>query len=219
MLHKKVVLTNLQIRCPKAKPKTLVEQIAGQLYNHHYTWSFPWCNGSMGRVILAQDFGYFYGEHKELCNDFYRAVDRKQKDRYSVELTVLPFPQPDTFPADIPVEILHEAAAQVLWAPGIISAALEERFNERLRMLFDSLQEEKRFYTSLLEELERVVNQGIYLAGSGKGKLITPDCIITPQLVGRIRAVQAGILIYSAEEIRQSTSAKEDVINQCKSIL
>ena len=213
MLDKKVVIAQLQVRCPKKA------KISGQLYNHYYAWSFPWCSGGMGRVILAQDFGYFHMEHKELCNAFYKAIDQKEKDRYSVELAVLPFPQPDTFPADIPVEILREAATQILWAPSIISAALEERFNERLRMLFDSLQKEKRFYTSLLDELERVVNQGIYLAGSGKGRRITPDCIITPQLVGRIQAVQTGILIYSADEIRQSTSVKEDVINQCRAIL
>jgi len=174
----------------------------------------------MGRVILVQDFDEFYGEHEKLRFDFYRAVDPKQKDRFGIELTILPFPVRENFPKELPEAVLHQAEAEVLWASSHISAALEERFESRLRMLSDSLQEDKRFYTSLLYELERVVNQGIYLAGGGApGRPMRKDCAITPQLLGRVQAVRSGILIYSADEIRQSTSVKEDVINQCGAIL
>jgi hypothetical protein len=218
MLDKKVVLAQLQIRCPKhPTTKTLVEQIAGQLYNLFYATSFPWSDGSLGRVISVMDFEDFYGEYVKLSTDFYKAVDRKEKDRFGITLTVLPFPRVDDFPKGLPEQVVHEATAEMTRAAGLISADLEKRFDVRLRMLLDSLQEGKRFYTSLLTELEKVIDKGVYLAGNDRRVL--PTSIITPQLFGRMLAARAGILIYSADEIRQSTSAKEDVINQCGAIL
>ena len=218
MLHKRVVLTQLLIRCPKKiASKTSVEQIAGQIRNHHYAWSFPWTDGSMGRVILAKDFDQFYGEHQDLCAAFYKATPRKEGERFSVELTVLPFPNPEAFPKDLPEQALHKAKAEIAAAKNAISLALETRFELRLRMLLDAIEGEKRFYESLIDELEKVVLQGIYLAGSDR--IVKPDCAITSQLFGRLLATRAGILIYSAEDIRQSTSVKEDVLFQCRSIL
>lgn len=173
----------------------------------------------MGRVILVPDFEAFYEEYQRLESAFYAAIDRKEKDRSSVNLTVLPFPRYDEFPKELPAGLLNESAAEVLWAASIVSAELEKRFEARIRILLESVQEEKRFYASHLTELEKITEKGIYLAGAGKGRRVGPDCIITPQLLGRIQAARVGILCYSAEEIRQSTSAKEDVINQCGAIL
>jgi hypothetical protein len=207
MLHKKVVLAQLQIRCPKnpkAKRKTLVEQIAGQIRNHFYETSLPWTDGSLGRVLLIPDVEYFYLEHLRLSDEFYKAVDPKEKDRFGITLTILPFPALENFPADVPSELKVDLIA----APRILSGALEQRFERRVRMLLQALREEKRFYASHLSELEKVTNQGIYL-----------DKDITPQLLGRIKAARASLLIYTVEEVRQSTSVKEDIISNCGALL
>ena len=215
MLHKTVVLANLQVLCPLSFDDTL-RTIAGQLRNLFYAASLPWHEGNLGRVIPMSTFPEFYGEFQKLRNNFEDACSPKQtrEKGFDVTLTVLPFPNTHPKrPIVYPIEAL-------LNAPYVISAELEKRFERRIRMLREALQEEKRFYASLLSELEKIIKIGTFLEdGTKYARTDAPLGSITPQLFARLKAAESGILIHSAEDIRHSASLREDIINHCGDLL
>jgi hypothetical protein len=202
MLHKTVFLVNLQVYCPAsgAAGQVEIEKLAGQLRHLFYNASLPWHNGNLGRVIPIATFEDFYGEYEYLQAQFFKACGSEQR-RGSATLTVIPFPKTSLTPSEYPDESL-------LKAPEILSAALQERFERRIRMLQEALQKKKRFYKSLLTELEKVVNMGIYLEKD-----------IDQELMARLRGAQASILRYTAEEIRHSSSLRKDIITICGALL
>ena len=197
MLHKTVVLANLQVLCPTKG--TELFKIANQLRHLFYAASLPWSEGNLGRVIPILNFEDFYGEYEKLRNAFdgVRGATQTRKKGFDVTLTILPFPALTLAPVKDSVK-----------APYIISKALEERFDRRIRMLSESIQEEKRFYESLLSELEKIIETGIYLKKT-----------ITPQLLGRLKFAESSILIHTAGDIRQSVSLRGDIINRCNDII
>jgi hypothetical protein len=208
MLHKTVVLVNLQVFCPSRNEE--LNKIAGQLRNLFYAASLPWSEGNLGRVIPIQNFEDFYGEYQKLQNTFEDLIP-SGTDECSVTLTVLPFPKADAFP---------DGFSLILQAPYIISSELEKRFERRVRMLQEALEKEKRFYASLLSELRKIIDIGIYLEDGRKyARKNAPPGSITPQLFARLKAAESGILIHSADDIRHSASLREDIINHCGALL
>jgi len=192
MLHKKVVLAQLQIRSPQ-NPES--KRIAGQLYNLFYAASFPWSKGNLGRVIPTLYFEEFYIEYEKLRDVF----------EGSTILSVLPFP--NQF-ADNVMLLPPEILTPLLRSHIVISDSLEQRFKIRLQMIREAVLGEKRFYESLLNELKNIIDKGMYLRE-----------MITPHLLKGIQKAQSEILCYTAEDIRQSTSVKEEIIATCGAIL
>jgi len=214
MLHKTVVLANLQLFCPSRDEE--LNKIAGQLRNLFYAASFPWSEGNLGRVIPKLNVLAFYGEYQKLRNIF---EDLKPVDGvgYDVTLSILPFPKADTYPTEFPY---RETKAMILQAPYVISAALGERFERRILMLQEALEEEKRFYVSLLSELEKITDIGTFLEdGTKYARTNAPLGSITPQLFARLKTAESGILIHSADDIRHSASLREEIINICGDLL
>ena len=199
MLHKTVVLANLQVLCPT--PGAGLEKIAGQLRNLFYVASLPWSEGNLGRVIPKQDFPDFYGEYESLRKAFYAAIDPDEVDRFRVTLTVIPFFAPGKYQFVYPENVLVKASS-------VISATLEARFERRIRMLREALEEEKRFYKSLLSGLGKIIETGLYLNKS-----------IDSKLVSRMKDARKYLLCYSAKDIRGSASLREDIINTCGALL
>jgi hypothetical protein len=199
MLHKTVVLVNLQVLCPT--PGAELEKIAGQLRNSFYAASLPWSEGNLGRVITKQEFSAFYGEYRVLRETFYAAIDPEEADRFKVVLTVIPFLAPGKYQFVYPENVLVNASR-------IMSVALEERFIRRICMLQEALEKEKRFYASLLSGLGKIIETGLYLNKS-----------INPKLVSRMKNARKYLLCHSAKDIRGSASLREDIINTCGALL
>lgn len=181
MLHKKVRLVGLQVCCPTEK--TELNKIAGQIRNLFYAASLPWCEGNLGRVITMDTVDDFLVEYHTLRNDLLRP----KADGVSATLTLVPFPTGEG-------HVLREA-------PEFVSAELEFRFRRRLNMLRNAIEEEKRFYASLLSELEKVIKMGLFLKKN-----------ISPDLSDRMKAAQKVILCFSADDVRRSTSVREDIL-------
>ena len=209
-LSKTVVLVQLQVRRVPGEPE--IELIAGQLRNHFYAFSFPWSDGNMGRVVPMQTFEAFYERYKQLRDDFQRAAKNLSKkyepERFGLVLTVLPFPDMDRAYRMMPEKGRDVSAMMVLDAPRHITAVVEGRFERRICMLKGAIEEGKRFYLSLLEELEAIVDVGLYLRDD-----------LPPSLVSRLQGAKSDILCHSADAIRQSTSLREDITNICGALL
>ena len=196
MLHKNVLLANLQVHC--ATDDIELNRIAGQIRNLFYAASLPWCEGNLGRVIPRGTFDEFYGEYQKLRDTYYDLKPAKA-DWCSATLIVIPFPA---------ITTTGISAHALLDAPDIVSDALQERFERRVRMLKTALTEEKRFYTSLLSELGKIIKTGVYLLDD-----------IKPELLSRLKKAETDILCYSADDVRKSVSLREDIINLCGALL
>ena len=197
MLHKTVYLVHLQVHCPNATPE--VNKVAGQLRNWFYESSLPWCEGNLGRVIPVAEFESFHRKYKELRHIFYELSSKSDMSWFDATLTAIPFPNLAT--GKMPVAFPKTPEE-------IVSAAVEKRFEERIRMLRDALQKEKKFYESLLSGLEKIIVTGLYLYKS-----------IDPELVVRLRRARSRLLPYTAEHIRSSTSTRETIVNICGALL
>lgn len=196
MLHKTVVLANLQVYCATRESES--NKIAGRLRNLFYAASLPWHDGNLGRVIPLNTLEDFYGEYQKLRDAFYK-LRASVPGVYNITLTIIPFPAKP---------FSHVVSTKLEEAPYIVSNELKHRFDKRIFMLESALEGEKRFYASLLSELKRVIEVGLYLEKD-----------IDPQLLSRMKSAQADILCYSAEDIRKSASLREDIINTCGALL
>jgi hypothetical protein len=194
MLHKTVYLAHLQVHCPSRRPE--LNKVAGQLRNLFYESSLPWHDGNLGRVISISDFDVFRKKYEELRCTFF---EFKPPSQARVALTVIPFPN-----AIIDKTLLPYSGP----AEEFISNALEKRFERRIRMLREALIKEKKFYESLLSELEKVIKMGLYLKRS-----------VDSELLIRMKKAQSNLLCYSAKEIRRSVSLREDIIDICGALL
>lgn len=212
-----------------------IELIAGRLRNHFYAASLPWLGGSTGRLIPTDRFEFFHEQYLQLREEFFTAVavfiadyakHKKQAKelkgelyneeeyppvedlarRFDVILVVLPFPNVAQTDATKELKDLMYDSLDITTL--MVSSGIEARFVRRIKMLQKALQQGKRFNVSLLEELNSVIEMGLSL-----------ERTLPAKLVQRLKATDASILTFSAEEIRRSSSLREELITICGALL
>ncbi len=218
-----------------------VDCCAGRIRNHFYYCTTPWLDGGKGRLIDSLGFQEFAVKHKLLKIDFYKAVEdfldnyedykeeaRQKKGemfieaeypqlkdlnrRFDIILNTLPFPNTKDIRLDAPAEIIAELessmADSISRITSVVSSQLEERFQTRLRMLIKTLRVGKRFNKSLLTELEKVIQMASNMKEA-----------IDPSLLANMKTVTDEVLIYSPDEIRNSQSVQDILIEICEGVL
>ena len=218
-----------------------IDCCAGRIRNHFYYESVPWLDGGKGRLIPSLSFQEFAVKHKKLKIDFYKAVEyfienyedhvEEAKDkkgqmfieaeypkledlskRFDIILNTLPFPNTKDIRLDAPAEIIAELessmAESISRVESVVSGQLEERFQKRIRMLVKTLKVGKRFNVSLLTELEKVIQMAANIKEA-----------IDPDLLNNMNTVEKCVLIYSPDEIRNSISIQDELIEICEGVL
>lgn len=222
-------------------PLSLINRCAGRLRNHFYAMTVPWLDNGKGRLIPSMSFQEFALKHTEIKQQFYQEVEafltnyEDHKDQakahkgdlynegeyptvaqlrtlFEINLTTLPFPDVNDFRVTAPEAVIAELETSIgesiKRVETVVSGELEERFKERLRMLVKTLTVGKRFNKSLLTELRGVIDMTYNLQDT-----------VTEDLLKNMAVVEKNILIYSAEELRNSESRQEVAIEVCTSIL
>lgn len=236
-VHRDKYLKSLFVDDPLAQ----IHLCAGRLRNHFYTSSYQWLDGGKGRLMPARSFEEFADKFTVLKNDFYKEVDHfldnyadhkalaKQRkgdlyneaeypdvstlrERFSVKLHALPFPDTEDFRIDAPDHVIAELEKEMKDAVDsvkkVVEREIEERFKARLNMLIKTLTVGKRFNTSLLTELESVIDMALHLEET-----------LSKGLVKRLRTAKDHILGHSPEQIRNSVTLQEELVNTCQKLL
>lgn len=222
-------------------PLAMIDRCAGRLRNHFYACTVPWLDGGKGRLIPSLSFQDFakqhtklkmefdnevqtfiqeYPDHKEEAKDkkgdLYREGEYPTKqqlqDRFEINLTTLPFPNVDDFRINAPEAVITELKTSMLQSvervQSVVSADLQSRFAERLRMLVKTLTVGKRFNKSLLTELATIIKMGHNLKDT-----------ISEDLWKNMYAVSQVVGKYSPEQIRNSATVQEEIVEVCDSAL
>lgn len=217
-----------------------VDRTAGRLRAHFYHSTLPWADGG-GRLIPSMQFRDFAFKHKSLVADFEMAVesflgkylDHKEEARelkgelyieaeypheltvrqkFSIELITLPFPDIGDFRVEAPEEVIEELKADMAESLNRVTANVAKEINRqitnRLEILLDSLNSDKGFKKTVFEELEHALS----FATSFGDVLDTK----TQRLV---RNVTEHILGGTPEQVRNSESLRKSVVHNLKEIL
>jgi hypothetical protein len=127
-------------------------------------------------------------------------------------LNTLPFPNTKDIRLDAPAEVIAELessmADSISRITSIVSSQLEERFQKRLRMLVKTLKVGKRFNKSLLTELDKVITMAFNIKEA-----------IDPSLLKNMATIRGGVLAYDSDEIRNSQSVQDNLIEVCEGVL
>ena len=217
-----------------------INLIAGRLRNLFYYYTRSWLDNGGGRLIPGRMFQEFSTKYTKLRHEYEQAVmefirnyeDHKAeakskkgdlyiesqyppkeslKERFSVQLIALPFPDVDDFRIDAPQEALDELEQNMQQSMSQIEDTLTEeirkRFTKRIAMLYKTLTVGKRFNKSLLEELATEIEFATHLQ-----KSINKDFYEDMKKANRI-------LAYEPEEIRNSQTVQDELIEICKELL
>ena len=132
--------------------------------------------------------------------------------RFDIVLNTLPFPNTKDIRLDAPAEIIAELessmADSISRITSVVSEQLAGRFHERLRMLIKTLKVGKRFNTSLLTELEKVIRMATNMKDA-----------IDPALLAHMNTIETQVLVYNPEQIRNSQQVQDDLIEICEGVL
>jgi hypothetical protein len=219
----------------------LVDRCAGRIRNHFYYESVPWLDGGKGRLIPSRNFQAFALNHKKHVVDFETEVEKflaeyedhkaaaKEKkgdlfieaeypdtgelrERFGVTLGTLPFPTTEDIRLDAPSDVIEELTQgmndSIARVGKVVNDQLQGRFKERLSMLIRTLRVGKRFNKSLLTELEFVINMAFNM-----------DETLTDELKANMTLVKEKVLCFDHEQLRNSESTQEKVIEICERCL
>lgn len=236
-VHRDKYLKSLFVDDPLAQ----IHLCAGRLRNHFYTSSYPWLDGGKGRLIPSMAFEDFADRFTILKNDFYQEVETflnnyddhkalaKQRkgdlfneaeypdaaslrDRFSIKLKALPFPDTEDFRIDAPDHVIEELEKEMKAAVEDVKQVVEQdvkaRFNKRLNMLIKTLTVGKRFNKSLLTELGDEIERALHLETS-----------LSAELARKLHYAQMNILGYTPDQIRNSVTLQEELVNTCQELL
>lgn len=168
----------------------------------------------------VNEFLIAYDDHKELARshrgDLFREDDYPTADelrgRFSITLQALPFPSSADFRVEAPEEIITQLRADVERTVGEVTAtvsnSMQDRIRDRLKVLVDALDSEKRFTSALFDELNFVVNMGRSLR----------DVLPAP-VRKSLDDIELGILPYTPEQVRSSESLRAYLVSEGDEIL
>jgi hypothetical protein len=151
-----------------------------------------------------------YPEHKREAydrkGDLYRATDYPDIDevrgKFGISLIALPFPTTTDFRVQAPEEIITDLRTQIETSlkevHNTVALDVKTRIRDRLKKIHDALVSEKRFSQSLFDELALIVDMAEHM-----------ETALPNLLSHTLRGVKTELLAFSAEQIRNSDSLKE----------
>jgi hypothetical protein len=157
----------------------------------------------------VNEFLLTYDEHRELARshrgDLYRDDDypsvHELQERFCVVLQTLPFPSSSDFRVEAPEEIITDLRASidatVIQVTQSVASNMQARIQDRLKVLYEALDSEKRFTKALFEELSFVVQ----MARSLKD-------VIPQKLRDNVDLIEEHILAYTPDQVRNSESLR-----------
>jgi len=219
------------------EPLKPIHNAGGRIRTHFYKETLPWLDGGNGRLIPSRGFKAFSQKHKQLCHNFYAAVDtftsaypqhkataklhKKElyneqeyptdvRDRFSVSLGALPFPEATDFRIDAPEETIRElqAAAEnaIASVAQTVQTEISTRFCARVNLIITSLTENKRFRNDVFnDEFVRMA-------------LNMRDCLPS-NLITKIEHFQEHVLGQDPDRVRKSRSLRAIVLAECRKLL
>jgi hypothetical protein len=218
-----------------------IDRCAGRLRNHFYKWTFNWNEAGQGRLMPSMDFREFAGEHKALSSEFFAEVETFLDDypdhcvtakelkgdmflasdypdvelvrkKFDIQLITLPFPTTTDFRVEAPEAIITDLKDQINQSIEAVNGTVDMEVNMRLRvrieMLLKTLRVGKRFNKSLLSELDFLCSMAENIKAT-----LTPDTLL------RIQVIRKNILVCDSEQIRNSQSLQDSLINICGKLL
>lgn len=222
-------------------PLKEINRCAGRIRLNFYKWTWSWLDGGAGRLVSSMDFRDFSVEHRAMVNDFEQHVDQfvldypehkelaKQRkgdlynedeyptqselrDRFSIELTTLPFPDNTDFRVEAPESIIDELKRSVDESIDAVvhnvEADIRGRLRERVSMVQDGLASGKRWSRTLFEELAFVTGMGLHMQE------------ILPKKLGKDLAfIQEHITGYEPAKLRHSEAQQDKCLKACASVL
>ena len=161
-----------------------------------------------------------YPEHCELAKqnkgDMYLPHEypsvEQVRQKFGITLTTLPFPTTKDFRVDAPEQIIEELKLEMensLISVGTaVDTEIQGRLVTRLNMLLSTLTTGKRFNSSLLEELQFIIDMGNNLATTTSQK--TKDVITV---------IEAHILAFTPEQVRNSQILQDNIVECCRALI
>ena len=165
---------------------------------------------------FIDNYDEFKDDAKSKKGDMYNEAEYPKKEdlgrRFDIVLNTLPFPNTKDIRLDAPAEIIAELessmAESISRVESVVSGQLSERFQTRVRMLCKTLRVGKRFNTSLLTELEKVIQMAANIHEAVDQKLLT-----------KMHKVEHEVLIHDPEAIRNSQQLQDELIEICENVL
>lgn len=217
-----------------------IHKAAGRIRTHFYRKTLVWSDGG-SRLVPSMDFQDFGKEHSGLVSEFEQYVDafvsdypelqedaknRKGdlyresdypsvdivRDKFSVSLLALPFPDTNDFRIRAPEEVIAELRLQMDASlseiTNTVAGDIRARIHARLNMLRDGLASGKRFSQTLFDEMTLVTDMGYSMQE-----------ILPIRLIEAIDTLRADVLCFTADQVRNSESMKVAFIVKCDDLL
>lgn len=222
-------------------PLSAINKSASRVRLNFYKWTWAWLDSGDGRLVSSMDFRDFIHQHRGLVNEFEQeadifiqdypehqvlAKDRKGdlynqndypsqadlRDKFSIDLTTLPFPDATDFRVEAPESIIEELKRSVDESINAVVHNVEQditvRFSERLTLLQTGLDSGKRWSRTLFEELEFITNLGSHM-----------ETILPNSLGASLTFVKENILTFDPGKLRNSETQRILCLKYLASVL